>query len=504
MARSAVALIVFAVGVAGCPRNIVSDEGDRPSPAADSADMEAPPPARNLRTPSGNRLPTIVPLDWDAFPRDPGPRYAVKGRVWAVEPNGRDSAAGTERHPLKTITKALELARSGDLVRVHAGTYSEGDAEGYHALLIERPHITLTAAPRELVTVVPRGQQKRGLGIRGDHAVVNGINFSGFRCGIEVGLETRTHRDVVISNLRIDARPGDDESGGIISFEDTRSKGFPTMEGLLIKNVEVTGAVLSISCNGGPCKSWRLEDVKVTGNRKGAGSGADAIAIEEGDNMLFHRVEASQALADGIDTKATRVVVWGCRVHDVVRNGVKLWDGGDVVNTIIHHTGADAALVVKKGRVRLLHSLISHHNYGVGTSYNVTMGHGEKDPLRVEIINSIIVRTSGGMYLNQQSKVRIQSSLFFGMENGKLLGKGNEENLSEVMLAQGAAGIRRLGLGTGNLVADPRLDGQWRARPGSPAIDRGQVLNRFYPTTDIVGRPRVQGSGPDLGPFELR
>ncbi|NJP10576.1 MAG: DUF1565 domain-containing protein [Leptolyngbyaceae cyanobacterium RU_5_1] len=44
---------------------------------------------------------------------------------------GNDSAAGTQAAPLKTITRALQQAKSGDKVQLAAGTYSAASGEGF-------------------------------------------------------------------------------------------------------------------------------------------------------------------------------------------------------------------------------------------------------------------------------------------------------------------------------------------------------------------------------------
>ncbi|MCY1081864.1 right-handed parallel beta-helix repeat-containing protein [Archangium lansingense] len=44
---------------------------------------------------------------------------------WVVSPTGNDTAAGTEAAPLRTISRAIALARPGHRIRVLAGTYAE-------------------------------------------------------------------------------------------------------------------------------------------------------------------------------------------------------------------------------------------------------------------------------------------------------------------------------------------------------------------------------------------
>ncbi len=49
------------------------------------------------------------------------------GRSFHVSPVGSDSAPGDALHPWRSIGHAAGLARAGDIVWVHAGTYAEGD-----------------------------------------------------------------------------------------------------------------------------------------------------------------------------------------------------------------------------------------------------------------------------------------------------------------------------------------------------------------------------------------
>ncbi len=441
-------------------------------------------------------LNTWVPINWTAFPTDPGPNYIVTGNTWFVKTTGSDSNSGTSTSPLKTIAAGLIKAQPGDKVQVSAGTYAELTPGDFQALVMDKDNVVLTAAPGEIVNVIPISSSFRyGIGMSGSNLVVNGINLQGFAPSIALGNNTHTQRNIVISNLTATAQTNGFD--GIVNYQDNSTVGYPASDGVLFKNVTVKGAGLSISCNSGPCNSWKFENVTVTGTG-GSGSGADAIAIESGDNILFLNVDVSGATADGIDSKATRTVVWGCNVHNIERNGVKLWHGGDIVNTLIHHTGADASVVIRGSRVRILHSVIAYHNFGSSESYNISMNYDDNAPIQVDIINSVIWNTSGGAYFSTAATLNLQNNVFFGMENGRVL----DIRDIRVMLSDGAAKITTNGLGSGNLFLAPMLNLNFHPMTGSPVINNGLLLLNQYPVLDLAGLPRVKNGVPDIGVFE--
>ena len=88
-----------------------------------------------------NRAPVIhidgdTAVDFDAIVRGIRPRGfgvvpyklrapAIGSRSWIVDPRGNDSDFGTQDKPLRTIARAAELAKSGDVVTINAGTYTD-------------------------------------------------------------------------------------------------------------------------------------------------------------------------------------------------------------------------------------------------------------------------------------------------------------------------------------------------------------------------------------------
>jgi len=451
---------------------------------------------------------TIVKLDMGAFPRDPGPDYKVPGRAWHVSPKGNDEGQGDEATPLRTIAKAIELAQPGDKVVVHAGRYQEATYE-HLALELRKDNLVLTAAPGEVVTVAARPGEKYGIDVAANGVVINGINLEGFETGIGINAgEGKTCKNLVITNLRVTMKPGV-FTDGICAFGDNRSvPGKPAnLDGFLLRNVTVENVCLGVSCNAGPCRNWWLDNVTVRGTHGGGDTGADCIAIEEGDNILITGADVSGADGDGIDTKATRVVVMNSRVTNVARNGIKFWHECDVINTIVDGSDADAAVVFEApGTYRLLHCLIAHHNWtDKASAYVLAAGYDATGNFDITIANTIFFEHSdGGLFLPAGGKVRVLNCLFSRM-GVKAFEHGHEKSFD---FSGGTDVFAQAGVGGGNIVTDdPGLQlpkpGELRVGDKSPVIDAGVKLDGPIPDKDMMGKPRLQGSAPDLGPYEL-
>jgi hypothetical protein len=473
----------------------IGSENDRPEEDATSGRQR-----RSVASPAlaaTSRLATVSDIDWNAFPDACGPAFLGRRRI-IVTP-GRPGV----------LSAALATARPGDSIILRGGTYREGSEEDYRGLLIRHDGVAIRVLPGQRARIVPRSQEVTyGVVIQASNVLLQGLTIEGFSSvGIAMEKEGETLKNIVFRDLHV-KMPADDEwSDGIVLYHDNRAIGRPASDGLRMHNVTVENASLGISCNAGPCRSWWLENVTVVG-RGGHGSGADAIAVEDGENIVLHRVDVSKSAADGIDLKAKRVLISACRVHDVARNGLKLWYGGDIVNTIVEHTGADAAIVFEhRGRYRILNSLMAFHNYPGPRSYNLTAGYDSREQLQVELINSIFYRTSGGMFFQDGTTVKVKHCIFHDMKNGELLraaARGEEISLD---IAGGAAVFTSSGLGTGVILDAPRFvapdRGDYRLMRSSPGIDRGIRVAKM-PAVDITGAPRIRSGTPDIGPFEGR
>lgn len=443
--------------------------------------------------PRARPLPTISAIDFTAFPAVASGAYGKSKKQVLVKP-GKPGV----------IAEALAAARAGDTILLEQGVYREGEDGDDGALRITKPGIVLRTLPGKRARILPRAAgTKRGVLISADNVMVHGLSLEGFTStGVAIGREGATVRGVIISEVTIKAGRGD-WVDGIVVWPNNQALKKPASDGLLIRNVTIEDATLGVSCGAGPCKSWWMENVRIR-NRAGAGGGADAVAVEDGKDVVLVNVTASRASADGVDLKATGVLLLNVHVSHVGGNGLHLWRGGDVVNTLVHHTGGDGAVVLHSGRYRLLNSTVALHRSTTGANHCLTAGRGKVGASRVELINSIFFRSSGGVSVVAQEPPQIHNCLFFDLGTGPLLAasiKGRELTVK----APRKGALKRLGLGRNNLFLDPRFSapgrGDFRLPEGSPAVDAG-CKTKPSPLLDMVGNPRERGAAPDLGPYE--
>jgi hypothetical protein len=467
------------------------------------------------RGPSGNNaadFPTIAGLDFAAFPADPGDCSGA--HVFHVSTTGSDANPGTAGSPFRTIGRAISGAAAGDAVLVAGGTYAEGTDDEYRSLVIDKP-LRVCAAPGATVTVTPPSPSfTYGMQILSDGVLVSGIDLSGHVTGIEIGGDSAAVRNTVLRGLTV-TTAGNTFKNGIVASN-------APVDGLLLKDVSVRGATLGISCSNGPCKNWRLDGVSVCNDANDVGgSGGDGIAVEVRDedvaagklsqNILITNAEVTGASADGIDLKAARVAVFNANVHDNLRNGVKFWRGGDLVNSYVVNHGADASLVFdREGTYRVLNSLVAFHNVNPdgtlrGDSYTATVCYDfPSAACSLSLLNSVFFNNSGSIFLSPATTAEVRNSLLGNTSNDIVI----EKEGVTVVETDPVTALSGLAAASTNLsfVTDPLFTNAWAGDftfgASSPLTHAGFAVTQM-PSHDFRGKPRTSGAAPDLGPLEL-
>lgn len=489
--------LIMALGGMGAPT--IAQSGEAPSGICAGGTVCGPSPSVSFPI-----FPTLTPIRWDAFPTyDLARHYAPAqgGRAWYVAVDGDDHADGTAEAPLASLGRAVERATNGDVIWVRPGQYTLGGAGLYEGLILATDGLTLAATEIGQVTLTPaHADTKLGIAARADNLTVDGFVVRGFAdVGVEFGRAESSQRGLVLAHLRIEQTA---EGVRAVYGGDGLQ---PLTDGMLIYDLWLREiGLIGLQCGQGPCDSLRWEAIRVEMPSTANETANDAIALESGENIVLFNVEVAGAPGDGIDLKTGTGVVANALVHDVARNGIKIWHGGDVINALVYNTDADAALVFEAGRYRILNTLVARHAWGL-SAYAMTAAYDTADQGgSMEIVNSVFYENSGAIWVAPTMELRVSHSLLTRSTNGIEL---EWSDLSVGETAQPLSALETRGAGEGNLpfgaeaafFAPQAGDYRWGAE--SALLDAGTDAVPL-PPFDLFGQPRVQGAAVDLGPIE--
>lgn len=383
----------------------------------------------------------------------------------------------------QSIARALSEATAGSLIEVADGTYTENPAEWF-ALEWATDDVCLIARGEAVIEAAPG--QGYGLLLSGDHSAISGLTFRGFETGIALEPQSGTLESVTLERITVDEMTGDFRDG--IGIFGSGTTALPVIDGLLLSQVTIHDADLSLSCGEGPCDHLWFDRVTIHGRSTVDGSGSDALAVESGRQIVITNSLIDGAAADGIDIKGSDVVIVNTVVRDVDRNGLKLWRGGDVLNVVVDGSGADASLIGDgPGRYRYAHVLVTNHD-PKGTGYVGTWGYdaGPQD-ISVEFINSAFTNNAaGGLFV--AGDLTVQNTWF------------DQEKLFEVdgSTLEDISALEASGYGAGNHSGPVTLGAGYA--PPTEFVDAGTPIPDL--NTDVNGDPRPVGAAPDIGPVE--
>jgi hypothetical protein len=447
-------------------------------------------------------LGAMTAIDATRFPVPRRPYApAPGGRVIHVTTTGSPSGDGSTGSPFGALQLAVNAAHPGDVVLVAGGNYSLDAVENY-GLTITTRNLIVTAREGEHVQVTSVGGQKYGIYLAGDDVVLDGFELIGFRnAGIYFGRTSSTQRNAQI--LRTTVNGGVDGIRSVV----TSGTGAPVVAGLLLYQVRVFGAVIGFNCGEGPCNDVRLEQITVRGSNQHLGnSGSDAVAFEHGANLAVVDADLSGQEGDGLDTKADGALALNVNAHDLDRNGIKMWRGGDIINSLVVNTGADTAIsFANGGHYRVLNTTVANHAVG-RPAYSLSAAYDHQDAGgTLEVANCIFFKNSGPIFVPASFAVTFRNNIFFGAEEGSEVAWGTHHYGPAF---EPISALEQRGGGSGNLgYVDPNLtapdSGAFGLRSGSSAVDHGVMLAAL-PAFDLSGATRVAGAAIDLGPYESR
>lgn len=263
-----------------------------------------------------------------------------------------------------------------------------------------------------------------------------------------------------------------------------------------------------------------------TGGAKIVGDGSEDVAwLNSGDYVDIVGFDITGPNTDGLTSGGSfgRIVdnrVHGFRAGNCISTANSDYDMHDidVIGNIAFGCGGDEldhGIYVSHGR-GMVSNNIAYDNAG----YGIHCWHNCNE---LDISNNLVFgNPQGGIVIGQGDSPNygeVPADNFIvanniAIDNGRdgIRESGetgpNNEFLNNILWNNGTDKINlNTGTANGTLIEDPGFvdfrpdgSGDYRLRPGSPAVDAGAATG--FPSTDIDGTPRPQGGGVDIGVYE--
>jgi len=423
----------------------------------------------------------------------PRPHRAA-GRVFYVAVSGSDANPGSLTRPWRTISKAARTLAAGDTVYIRKGTYRERVIPKASGTDADRP-IRYACYPGETAII-----DGTGTAVPDDEGLFH--------------IEGKSH--LAVSGLRI-------VHAGYAGIYVHRS-------GHVL--VEKNRTLKSVSSGIGV---WNSHDVVVDGNEVAqacSGGMQESISVAhttrfEVKNNHVHHVANSEKEGICVKDASNNGKVYGNRVHHITAVGIYLdaWEHhtydievfGNVVHDVTNANGIQ--LSSETGglleRIKVYNNIVYRNKY-----YGIAVADAglknKPHPIRnVEIVNNTAWNNGlpwgGGisLYDRNASQIIVRNNICFQNTAFQIAVDASmpastiriDHNLVYPFMGYEAE-VR----GTDCVEADPLLaapaQGDFRLRPGSPAVDRGSSLKA--PAFDFAGRARPQdGDGDGKKAFDI-
>ncbi len=428
-----------------------------------------------------------------ARPVDDRVAPAPGARVWYVAPGGDDTADG--RAPataLRTPQRAADQTGPGDVVCFLDGTYTAG-----HELL----RINRSGAPDRPITyrnapgshpIFTATDGWNHIEITASHIVLDGLQVIGNR-------EAITHdQAMAVYNHIATAAPGKEDwqaaartntNGISIDGREARKAKVVAPHHLVIRRCTVAKTPAA-GISAMEADYILIEDNVVHETCWTTIFGASGISVLHSQDVDQERtiykniVRRNRSWRNRTDVpwiEVKRISDGNGIIIDDLRNAqitAAPYQGRTLVeNNVCWENGGSGIHAFSSDRVDLVNNTVVHNNQRPELRWGNLFASNAADCL---ILNNIVVASPGGVVNSGDSTRRVISAqnLYWGATPAVV--------------------------GTGDLVADPQFiapeTGDFRIREDSPAVDRGTTTRA--PREDLLGQPRPQGRGIDLGAYE--
>ncbi|QMW24450.1 choice-of-anchor Q domain-containing protein [Sandaracinobacteroides saxicola] len=426
--------------------------------------------------------------------------YAATHRTWYVDAaTGNDGNDGaSETRAFATIAAAHAVTRPGDTVLIKNGTYTERGNEGV-------VHITRSGAPGAMITykafpghrpVLTAKTAWNHVLITASYIRVEGLEIAGNAANVDIADSNRVYERFL--------KPETRTWGPETSFVNTNGIGIrppnqndPLFDRITPRFIEIVDNHIH-HVPGGGIATDQADHILIANNRvhdtayrsifANSGisifhpqdTGADTGTYKNiviGNIAWRNRVEVKwfqfQRLSDGN----------GIIVDDTMNRQIKgsPYNGRTLVaNNIVFENGGAGIQAFSSTNVDIFHNTAWHNTTTPELDWGQILA---RTSINIRILNNIIVAADGER-VNEDDRnqaVTYDHNIYFG-------------------------GRKPDAMGPNDCIIDPMLVAPGRKdfalQPGSPAIDSGYPLKSV--TTDILGRTRPLGAGPDIGAFETK
>lgn len=397
-----------------------------------------------------------------------------------------DENPGTSTQPLRTITRAAQLARAGSAVIVMSGVYPEAVDVVYSGTATQP--VTFTASGEVVVSPPTQDTWSGVFNVVGkSDIVISGFTLTNAYYGLRLAADRAG-----AAPTRVTLRNN--------YIHSTRSSGINVDSA---RDVVVDSNVVEKTNWGGVHEMISI--IKT--------DGFDVVGNEV-FNGTFLRNGVVMEGKEGIDAKegSRNGRIRNNRVRDLQRLGIYVdaWNvptyNIQVTGNIVYNTRNGIAIASERGGVVrdiLIANNVAYHNLFSGIIVPIWEDNGPRENIRI-VNNTVYDNAQGGITVHTTNIYRlyIQNNIAANNGGGALF----STDVGLVTLSEGnVVSGRNLGnILSGAVTGDPRFvdaaNADFRLTTGSAAINRGVAVGDV--TTDIVGRSRPLGGAHDAGAFE--
>jgi hypothetical protein len=409
---------------------------------------------------------------------NPNPTYTC-ARELHVALTGADTGDGSMAKPFRTISKVTPMAKPGDCIQVHAGTYAEGSTIGFANDGTMAAPIVLRSADGKLKAVIDAKTNRGGptVLVRNDYVIIDGFEF------------INSPMDTSEQCIHFDGLNAMGKCTGSVLRNSKLTMGYDTIklnensQGVTIEYNEIYGTFqhLPVSLTGASnmifrgnfCHDWTLngdgavqikggshdslfegnvfQDVHTDAGAIAMGDGCDATCDIDPEHYAGVRLRA----VNNVFVRVGRAVdIQGCKDCAFLNNTIVDSASGNVALklTSAATNGTTHATV----NARILNNLLSNSGNG-GNVIQIN------DPAGMGLMMDYNLRWNGGMAVVWGDGHPATADTHSVTTDPKLT------SATDFSLAAGSGAI---GKGT-NLFADVPIDFKGNARPMTGAFDIG-------------------------------